>query len=330
MSKNEIIGRTVAHELGHGTFKLRHTFDSEYRIAKATTDNLMDYSWGTELVKHQWDAIHAPGLVIGLFEKDEDAMNVLAPTQFVVTYKDTNLQINDTLFVLNGFHQNIVLKTVKQIEKELITNKITWIVRGSEQKSDSLTIKMDDMKDDNLVIDVKTTAVLGKVYQASITLIKLKVDPEREIIRTLEELLDIEKSYNDIVSSIDQAVKKMEFDPFLIKGNNNRYVGRGMNRLFENPGDKKTDNIIDGLFSQLYATDLLMEIYEGNFEKMVEKIRTIIQKDPTGVYQTENKEFIQKVISQINEIQHKDMEQTEQLYQEAIRGITLKQLIEDE
>jgi hypothetical protein len=77
MSKNEIIGRTVAHELGHGTFKLRHTFDSEYRIAKATTDNLMDYSWGRDLVKHQWDAIHAPGLVIGLFERDEDAMSIL-------------------------------------------------------------------------------------------------------------------------------------------------------------------------------------------------------------------------------------------------------------
>jgi hypothetical protein len=37
----------------------------------------MDYSWGTDLVKHQWDAIHAPGLVIGLFERDEDAMNML-------------------------------------------------------------------------------------------------------------------------------------------------------------------------------------------------------------------------------------------------------------
>ncbi|MDR1153841.1 MAG: hypothetical protein LBL04_03950 [Bacteroidales bacterium] len=78
MSKNDIIGRTVAHELGHGTFKLRHTFDSEYRIAKATTENLMDYSWGRDLVKHQWDAIHAPGLVIGLFERDEDAMMAIS------------------------------------------------------------------------------------------------------------------------------------------------------------------------------------------------------------------------------------------------------------
>jgi hypothetical protein len=72
--KDEIIGRTIAHELGHGMFKLKHTFDSEYRIAQATTENLMDYNWGTDYVKHQWDAIHEPGLVIGLFERDEDAM----------------------------------------------------------------------------------------------------------------------------------------------------------------------------------------------------------------------------------------------------------------
>jgi hypothetical protein len=70
----DIIGRTVAHELGHGMFRLKHTFDSEYGIAEATTDNLMDYAWGTALVKHQWDAIHAPGLMIGLFETDEDGM----------------------------------------------------------------------------------------------------------------------------------------------------------------------------------------------------------------------------------------------------------------
>ena len=34
----------------------------------------MEYQGGTNLVKLQWDAIHAPGLVIGLFETDEDAM----------------------------------------------------------------------------------------------------------------------------------------------------------------------------------------------------------------------------------------------------------------
>ena len=64
--------RTIAHELSHGTFNLNHTFDSQYQIARSTTDNLMDYTGGTALVKHQWDAIHDPGLVLGMFERDEE------------------------------------------------------------------------------------------------------------------------------------------------------------------------------------------------------------------------------------------------------------------
>jgi hypothetical protein len=37
----------------------------------------MEYDNGTNLVKLQWDAIHAPGLVIGVFERDKDAMSVI-------------------------------------------------------------------------------------------------------------------------------------------------------------------------------------------------------------------------------------------------------------
>ena len=64
--------RTIAHELTHGIFNLNHTFDTQYQITRSTTDNLMDYTGGTDLVKHQWDAIHDPGLVLGMFERDEE------------------------------------------------------------------------------------------------------------------------------------------------------------------------------------------------------------------------------------------------------------------
>jgi hypothetical protein len=47
------IYRTIAHELAHGTFHLKHTFDSQYQIAEASTENLMDYTAGTDLVKPQ-------------------------------------------------------------------------------------------------------------------------------------------------------------------------------------------------------------------------------------------------------------------------------------
>jgi hypothetical protein len=73
---DKAIYRTIAHELAHGTFHLKHTFDSQYQIAEASTDNLMDYTAGTDLVKPQWDAIHEPGLVIGMFEKDEEGASI--------------------------------------------------------------------------------------------------------------------------------------------------------------------------------------------------------------------------------------------------------------
>ena len=71
-----LLNRTIAHELGHGVFKLKHTFDNDYSINKFSTENLMDYSEGTDLIKHQWDAIHDPGIVIGVFERDEDAASI--------------------------------------------------------------------------------------------------------------------------------------------------------------------------------------------------------------------------------------------------------------
>lgn len=71
---NEAIYRTIAHEIAHGAFSLSHTFDEKYQIPEKTTTNLLDYTAGTDLVKHQWDAIHDPGLVIGMFERDEEGM----------------------------------------------------------------------------------------------------------------------------------------------------------------------------------------------------------------------------------------------------------------
>ncbi|MCU0420344.1 MAG: hypothetical protein MUC38_11895, partial [Cyclobacteriaceae bacterium] len=67
---------TMAHELGHGAFNLRHTFAEEkYTIPQGSTDNLMDYTptFGTKLYKHQWDQMRYPEIVMGLFEGDKDA-----------------------------------------------------------------------------------------------------------------------------------------------------------------------------------------------------------------------------------------------------------------
>lgn len=74
----ENLSLNIAHELGHGVFRLQHTFDGEYgSVAKSLqgqTDNLMDYSSGTHLAKWQWDEIHDPALLVNPFEGDEDGM----------------------------------------------------------------------------------------------------------------------------------------------------------------------------------------------------------------------------------------------------------------
>ena len=70
-------GATVAHEVGHGLFNLKHTFDSQYGFAMGElADNVMDYPNGNQFSKLQWDAIHNPGLVIGLFEGDGDGQSL--------------------------------------------------------------------------------------------------------------------------------------------------------------------------------------------------------------------------------------------------------------
>ncbi len=62
------VNRTIAHELGHGAFRLQHTWEEYPNIAQGSSQNLMDYSTGTTLRKYQWDLIHNPPLVIGLVE----------------------------------------------------------------------------------------------------------------------------------------------------------------------------------------------------------------------------------------------------------------------
>ncbi|MFA0963107.1 fibronectin type III domain-containing protein [Roseivirga sp. BDSF3-8] len=65
--------KTIAHELGHGAFRLPHTFVEAPALEEWATKNLMDYTFfGTELHKHQWDLIHNPRPVWGLLTGDEE------------------------------------------------------------------------------------------------------------------------------------------------------------------------------------------------------------------------------------------------------------------
>ncbi|MDR1197949.1 MAG: hypothetical protein LBK94_02900 [Prevotellaceae bacterium] len=84
------INSIAAHELGHGIWALKHTFDNDYgNIAVNTTDNLMDYTpEATHLAKWQWEIIRYPALFTDPFGSDEEGM-LLKPSLIY----DANMKI---------------------------------------------------------------------------------------------------------------------------------------------------------------------------------------------------------------------------------------------
>ncbi|ALO13902.1 hypothetical protein L21SP5_00222 [Salinivirga cyanobacteriivorans] len=96
--------RAVAHELGHGVFNLRHTFSEEnsFTLPQGETDNLMDYSTGTELWKYQWDFIHNPEGGWHIFEDVEEGMIEIENGSFI-TYNGS-INSNSDIFENDGFN----------------------------------------------------------------------------------------------------------------------------------------------------------------------------------------------------------------------------------
>ncbi len=69
----EALSKTIAHELGHGLFTLRHTFDSEYAGKKSqdSSSNLMDYAEGTSLAAFQWNVMASPAIFTAADKAEE-------------------------------------------------------------------------------------------------------------------------------------------------------------------------------------------------------------------------------------------------------------------
>lgn len=109
--------KTIAHELAHGAFRLQHLWEEYSELKINTTDNLMDYTSGTKLVKFQWDLIHNPVAVLGLFEDDEEGAMVGDPIQSFILSKarELNLTNQDVVALL---HCKVC--TEEQIQTETI------------------------------------------------------------------------------------------------------------------------------------------------------------------------------------------------------------------
>ena len=74
---NAAFSRTLAHEIGHGTYHLKHVFE-EYPSLPQSAPNLMGYSESTRLHKWQWDQVDDPVFVWPWSGGDDGGESVMA------------------------------------------------------------------------------------------------------------------------------------------------------------------------------------------------------------------------------------------------------------
>jgi TANFOR domain-containing protein len=93
-------GKVAAHETGHGLFQLKHVFDGYGFKQGELPSNIMDYPAGEGFTKYQWDAMHDPGIVIPIFEKEADGELKVSN---VTAFKDLkNVKTNTYTFLSPG------------------------------------------------------------------------------------------------------------------------------------------------------------------------------------------------------------------------------------
>jgi hypothetical protein len=197
-----------AHELGHGLFNLRHTFDNYGYSQNELPQNLMDYSLGTNLFKFQWDLVHDPALALGLFDSDDDAKSygvAKLPDDFInydgitftfITYggQSINVPKEATDFI---FHFGIATyegshKQVTGVLQEFKYNNIVYTVDfsgGISYKGNNGTVYQ------NLILPQgEKSIIMGLPNEESLTLYKFntasiaRYDPANKVFTQEEKL----------------------------------------------------------------------------------------------------------------------------------------------
>ena len=173
--------RDVAHELGHGVFNLRHTFSEEnsFTLQEGDTENLMDYSSGTELWKHQWDFIHNPEGGWHIFEDVEEGMIESKEKVAEILNKIRYAFVNETSISFNNDFSNFVHAQNITLLDGNIYNKIVISPSGNG----TIEINPKQMKEDGLIInefDVNTGLRCISLYNDFDIIFKIIYDSEVE------------------------------------------------------------------------------------------------------------------------------------------------------
>ena len=112
--------RTIAHEICHGAFHLKHTFDeTDYLAPEKATDNLMDYNHGEVLNHWQWIDVHQPKSVrFKWLQEEEEGENVVDAVASLTNYeyayikKCSDSQSNNETLSTKNERYNVIGKKI--------------------------------------------------------------------------------------------------------------------------------------------------------------------------------------------------------------------------
>jgi hypothetical protein len=196
--------RTIAHEIGHGVFKLEHPFDRLGRnsFTKGELSHcLMDYGEGREFCKLEWDAINAPGLVIGMFETDDASqLAIWGGITWIgdilggLATDNQEKEIEKTQALFDHLYDNYADYFEKSKADNINVTKVEykdWSIRKSSHSgkiAKSIYSKFN-VKQDNTInlhekgIYVENYELEGKSYQVAVYSAKSTVDLKNDKIR---------------------------------------------------------------------------------------------------------------------------------------------------
>ena len=128
----DITSKTVAHEIAHGMFQLKHTFDEDYALEKSKTDNLMDYAGGTSLFKQQWDAMYDQQALLFAWLQDEGEGAYKDQTGLLLKRVYHDILVKYELFSLADIWDDKSLVELFKKIKPHLTN--TFFVKDDDEK----------------------------------------------------------------------------------------------------------------------------------------------------------------------------------------------------
>ena len=274
--------KTIAHEVGHGAFRLSHTFQDFPSVDRGTTQNLMDYASGTQLRKYQWHDIHTPRMVLDQKDEDGASINTCTVEKLWEYMKISQSDIESLLEQRRGLYDEVYnrFESVKSsinstVSKGSTNNEIEkiegWSVRGESKRLFNVILeKIIKSNDDKISYNVWDKGVLLGELESDSVNYQMAIYTENERI-SIEKLLH--NDYCDFIrnDSINKRIKISDFGDYLLLTFVNDKEIKMVVQLMDS-NDEKMENILKlfGILRGKTAFELypekegMIELYHKN------------------------------------------------------------------